>query len=89
MLGLDKVDIDDIPTRSKNIALGIENRIFDGENQKLPGVDGTWWAAYNGFNEYLNYESGRSNSNRLGSLWLGKGAGNNIKALEIALAMAG
>lgn len=77
---------EEIKTRSKNIMEGIVNRIVSGEKQALPGVRGTWWAAYNGVTEYLNYEYGRNDSNRLRDLWF-DGA-DNKKALDTALELA-
>ena len=49
---------------------------------------GTWWAAYNGFNEYLNYSKGRTADNRIDSLWFGQGANDNNKSLSLALEYA-
>ena len=43
----------------------------------MPGVRGTWWAAYNGYNEWLNYERGRTTNNRLESLWFGQAGTDN------------
>ena len=48
----------------------------------------TYWAAYNGFNEYLNYNKGRTEDNRLDSLWFGLNANDNTKALEKAMQFA-
>jgi hypothetical protein len=78
----------DLPTRTQNTIDKIMNKIF-GEKQSMPGVAGTWWAAYNGFNEYLNYEYGRNDNNRIDSLWFGTSATDNKKALTLALTMAG
>ena len=61
---------------------------IEGPKQDLPGVRGTWWAAYNGFNEYLNYEKGRSNNNRMESLWFGQAGASNMQALNLATEMA-
>lgn len=82
-LGLDKVADEDIKTRSRNI---IENVIarFHAPKQRLPGIEGSWWAAYNAYNEYLNYEKGRNSNNRMDSLWFGTGVNDNSKALAYA-----
>ena len=54
----------------------------------MPGVNGTYWAAYNGVTEYLNYEKGRTNENRMDSLWFGQNGYLSQKALDTALALA-
>lgn len=43
---------------------------------------------YNAVNEYMNYYQGRSDSNRLHSLWFGANALTNEKALQIVTNMA-
>ena len=87
VLGLDKTADEDIKTRTRNIMDDILTRI-NGPKQSATGVAGTWWAAYNGFNEYLNYAKGRTEDNRLDSLWFGLNANDNIKALNTALEFA-
>lgn len=77
----------DMPTRTKNNIEEILG-LIEGPKQSMPGVAGTWWAAYNGFNEYLNYNRGRNNDNRMNSLWFGTGATDNRKALELALSLS-
>lgn len=59
-----------------------------GKGNSLPGVMGTMWAAYNGVTEYLSYEAGRTDDNRLDSLWFGQNANLSRRALEIAVGMA-
>jgi phage/plasmid-like protein (TIGR03299 family) len=86
------MDIEDTPdadlkTRTKNILDDIMGRI-EGPKQSASNVRGTWWAAYNGFNEYLNYGKGRTVDNRLDSLWFGENATDNVKALTKALEFA-
>jgi hypothetical protein len=78
---------EDIKTRTRNIMDDILARI-EGPKQSATNVAGTWWAAYNGFNEYLNYGKGRTTDNRLDSLWFGQNANDNNKALESALEFA-
>lgn len=62
--------------------------LIEGPRQNLPGVRGTWWAAYNGVNEFFNYKAGNTNSSRLDNLWFGTTAGKNADALKLALEMA-
>ena len=87
VLGIDKTPDADIKTRTRNILDDILARI-EGPKQTATNVRGTWWAAYNGFNEYLNYAKGRTTDNRLDSLWFGQNANDNIKALNSAIEFA-
>ena len=76
---------DDVSTRTKNVIAKIEARM-DMPNQKISS--GSWWAAYNAFNEYLNHEHGRNVDNRLSNLWFGQNATLNKQAFELAMNMA-
>ena len=87
MLGVDKTADEDIKTRTRNIMDEIL-ALVEGPKQSATGVRGTWWAAYNGYNEYLNYNKGRTVSNRLDSLWFGQNGVDNAKALNTALEFA-
>lgn len=78
---------EDIKTRTRNIMDDILARI-EGPKQSAANVRGTYWAAYMGFNEYLNYAKGRTIDNRLDSLWFGQNANENNKAFEVAMSMA-
>lgn len=75
-------------TRLKNIMEGIVDLAEAGRGNALPSVSGTLWTAYNGVAEWLGYQRGNSQGNRLNSLWFGDGACLNRRALEIAVAMA-
>lgn len=87
ILGVGNVEDSELKTRTKNTMDKIFEMI-ENERQSLPGVRGTWWAAWMGYNEYLNYEQGRNNDNRMNSLWFGPGVGENISALNLALEFA-
>ncbi len=87
MLDIDGTPDDQIKTRTRNIMDEILT-LVEGPKQSATGVRGTWWAAYNGFNEYLNYNKGRTEDNRLDSLWFGSNANDNTKALEKAMQFA-
>lgn len=89
VLGVENVTEAELPTRTKNTMDEIFRMIECGRGQDNPLTRGTWWSAYNGVNEYLNYNKGRNASNRLDSLWFGVSANQNMKALETALTMAG
>jgi hypothetical protein len=80
---------EDISTRSKNLVEEIVRLAEAGRGNDLPGVWGTLWTAYNGVSEWLTYNRGRSEDNRLNSLWFGDSALTNRHALEVALDMAG
>jgi len=87
LLGIDKKPEEDIKTRTRNILDEVLATI-EGPKQSAVGVRGTWWAAYNGYNEYLNYTKGRNVNNRMESLWFGQNGTENTKALNLALDMA-
>ena len=77
----------ELPTKTQNIISSIMECI-EGPMQSAPNVAGTWWAAYNGVNEYLNYKKGRTQENRMNNLWFGTGLAENRKALDLALTLA-
>ena len=80
---------DEISTRSKNIMDEIVTLATRGQGNDLPGVRGTWWAAYNGVSEWLNYKRGHNEDSRLNSIWFGTNYLTNQKALSTALTLAG
>ena len=75
-------------TRLKNIMEEIIGLAEIGRGNDLPSIRGTYWSAYNGVSEWLTYNRGRSEDNRLNSLWFGDSANTNRHALEVALDMA-
>jgi phage/plasmid-like protein (TIGR03299 family) len=83
LLNVEKTADEDLKTRTKNILDDVLATI-EGPKQSMPGVKGTWWAAYNGFNEYLNYTKGRNTNNRMESLWFGQNGAANNRALALA-----
>jgi hypothetical protein len=87
MLGIEGTVDADIKTRTRNIMDEIL-KLVEGPKQSATNVRGTWWAAYNGYNEYLNYNKGRTEDNRLDSLWFGQNGNDNSKALNKALEFA-
>jgi phage/plasmid-like protein (TIGR03299 family) len=74
--------------RLQNIAEEIARLAEAGRGNDLPSIRGTYWSAYNGVSEWLTYNRGRSEGNRLNSLWFGDSAITNRHALEVALDMA-
>ena len=83
-----KVEGDKISTRTANIIEAILGKCESGKGNDLPSVSGTYWTAYNGVNEWLAYDRGHNQQNRLNSLWFGDSANVNRFALETALTMA-
>lgn len=59
-----------------------------GRGNDMKEIKGTYWAAYNAVNEYLQYERGTDNQNRMDNMWFGDSARLNKKALETALILA-
>jgi phage/plasmid-like protein (TIGR03299 family) len=78
----------DLPTRSKGTLSEVIGLCIEGIGQDIPGVRGSWWGAYNGINEYLNYAQGRDANNRLDSLWFGPNCKKNQQAFDLAIKMA-
>jgi phage/plasmid-like protein (TIGR03299 family) len=83
-----KIDEENPSTRSLNIVEEIVRLAETGRGNDLPSIRGTYWSAYNGVSEYLTYNRGRSEDNRLNSLWFGDGLSTNRYALDVALDMA-
>lgn len=86
VFGYDKTKDDELSTKAKNVIKKIVDTIDQGIGQDK--ARGSWWWAYNGVNNYLNYTDSRNADNRLGKLWFGTNAAVNTKALEIAVKMA-
>jgi len=79
---------DDVSTRQTNICNRVEELFETGKGAQIDGVKGTYWAAYNAVSEYLNFEKGRNEANRVDSLWFGQNAVQSRDALTTALALA-
>src|SRR5437763_3022902 len=78
-----KVEEDrDTGTRMANIMEEVMALAEAGRGNNLPSIRGTYWSAYNGVSEWLTYSRGRSEDNRLNSLWFGDSALTNRHALE-------
>lgn len=73
---------------AKRIVNEVTPLLFTGRGTDVPGVQGTVWGAYNAVTEYLNYLSGRTQDNRLNSLWFGPNGAVMTRALTIATDMA-
>ncbi len=79
---------DEVTTRTKNQMERIKWYFENGKGNNLPGVKGTWWAAYNAVSEFLNHEHGRTSDNRLNNLWFGQNAVKLNRAFDQAIALA-
>jgi phage/plasmid-like protein (TIGR03299 family) len=75
-------------TRTKNIMAEIIGLCESGRGNTLPSIRNTYWSSYNGVTEWLGYNRGRNQENRLNSLWYGDSAVLSRHALETALDMA-
>ncbi len=84
----DKKKEDDISSRQNNIMAEVERLFEEGKGNDLPGVRGTYWAAYNSVTEYLNWNAGRNAENRMNSLWFGPNNNVSRDALLTAMEMA-
>lgn len=75
-------------TRTRNIMDEIIGLCESGRGNALPSASGSYWTAYNGCTEWLGYNRGHTQDNRLNSLWFGDSANLNRHALDVALEMA-
>jgi len=66
-----------------------EGEIIACANEGLGTHGRTYWDAYNGVTEYLNYVASRTQDVRLDSLWFGQNAALSANALKIAIQLAG
>lgn len=77
-----------LSTRTMNVIEDIIERCESGKGNTLPSIKNTYWSSYNGINEWLGYQRGHNQQNRLNSLWFGDSAAMNKHALATALMMA-
>jgi phage/plasmid-like protein (TIGR03299 family) len=73
--------------RSSRVLESITELFEAGRGNNLPGVAGSWWAAYNAVTEYTTHHRGRSEESRLQSMF-SDGAAINRRALSTATALA-
>lgn len=70
-------------TRSENKVI----ELFEtGRGSDVAGTN--WWRGYNAFNEFLLYEKGKNQDNRIDSAWFGDGQRWDSMALDFAMRMA-
>ena len=75
-------NVDEKDAESGDRLLGKIIPLFEGGKGN---GQGTLWDLYNATSEFLNYERGRNQDNRLDSLWFGDGARVNQRALTEAV----
>jgi phage/plasmid-like protein (TIGR03299 family) len=84
--GLDEdTKFEDVSTRKQNIMDRMVQLVESGMGQDNPQVRGTWWGAYNGYTQYLNWEKGNSTDKRLTNLWF---SNENKKVFDVAMKYA-
>jgi phage/plasmid-like protein (TIGR03299 family) len=59
-----------------------------GRGNDMAEIKGTYWAAYNAINEYLQYNRGETVEGRFDQLWFGSAAQLNKRALDVGLILA-
>lgn len=86
--GKEEHDAEAISTRMKHTLEEVLALTETGKGNDLASIRGTFWQGYNAVTEYLSYNSGNSDDNRMDSLWFGAGADLNAHALSLALQMS-
>ncbi len=84
ILGVEDKKTDELSTRLKNTI----DEIVKMAEAGLGNTGATWWDAYNGVTQYLNYSKGNNANNRINNLWLGTDYTVNKEALDAALTLA-
>lgn len=79
-------DLKEPSGKNETIVPTVTHLFQHGRGSDLAGP--TYWGAYNAVTEYLNYFRGKSQDNRLDSLWFGNAGEINKKALNVALEAA-
>ena len=60
----------------------------EGRGMELPGVAGTYWAAFNAITEFTTHKRGKSQDARVDSQWFGDSAKFARRALAVGLELA-
>lgn len=76
-----------LPSESERVLDKVTPLFLTGKGNDMPGVRGTYWAAYNAVTEYLTHQAGRTRDNRADSALFGLGATANVRALQTGLDM--
>jgi len=78
----------ELSVRKDNLLNGVLDRYYHPIGEGVVSSRNTWWKAYNSVTEYLSYEAGRNENNRLKSLWYGQGQKLNSDALKAAVRLS-
>jgi len=73
-----------LSSRSAGKLTKIVDMVNYGFGNDQVNIQGTWWAAYNGVTQYLNYEHGKTTNARLNALWFGANQRVSREALTLA-----
>jgi phage/plasmid-like protein (TIGR03299 family) len=76
------------PKAPEKVYEAVERLFESGRGSDMESAKGTAWGAYNAVNEFLGYERGNNEENRLNNMWYGTSAKLNEKALQYAYVMA-
>lgn len=89
---------DDPDAESNTRTANVRDRFmanFHDDQQRLPGIEGTWWAAFNAVSQWTDHErtsrgagAMQKAGNRLHSIWLGNSADLKRTAWDTALELA-
>lgn len=74
-----------VKEQRSNVLPKVTELFEHGRGNDMPGVKGTFWAAYNAVTEYIQYNRGTDEARRLDSTWFGPGQTLNQKALSTAI----
>ena len=82
------MNIDPDSERESSVMAKIIPMFEKGRGNDMSEIAGTYWAAYNGITEFLQYVKGKDPAIRLDNAWFGTGMTINQRALETAVMMA-
>lgn len=82
-------------TRTQKIRETMERLFVEGKGNRMDGVRGSWWAAYNGASEFVDHarsnrgaDDGAKALSRTASILFGSGAQIKRKAFSLALELS-
>ena len=75
-------------TAAKITTAKVVKLFHEGRGMELPGVAGTYWAAFNAITEFTTHKRGKSQDARVDSQWFGDSAKFARRALAVGLELA-